>query len=410
MSKVSQIFILAVVMIFVGPGINVLNKTELVQSNFQLIFLVVTVPFLTFMYLITTRALRFSFVISQNFVTIGFFVLLHLLPIFYMLLGSSYHERGKLGDFSQPVHLLLSVAMFLVALMIGSLDSLRQNLNLFLTITACLSASGNIIQGIYPQFSVDAGFTSTGGYIDGFYNQRNVSAMTIALLCAASLRYSHIGIRDFALFNLCGIAVIFTLSRQGMIMMFLLGMVMTLSFASAHKRKSGQILVGALALLGTLLLISVVWNHMSEFEWIKEGTLTRRFIYLSTSGFDAFFERDRTSLVETALERFCDSPVFGHGYLFHSTSAFGYAGPHNEFLKYALDFGVLGFLTYLAFLATAIRTFWNRKFFRGVFFGLLMAIASFGTHNMMETRPLIILMALLLGESVTKPCFWRHES
>jgi O-antigen ligase len=149
---------------------------------------------------------------------------------------------------------------------------------------------------------------------------------------------------------------------------------------------------------------------MSEFEWIKEGTLTKRFVYLNTAGLDAFSERARTSLVETALERFSDSPVFGHGYLFHSTSAFGYTGPHNEFLKYALDFGLFGFLAYFAFLATAIRTFWKRKFFRGVFFGLLMAIASFGTHNMMETRPLIILMALLLGESVTMTRFRQYES
>ena len=401
MSWIINSYIFGVVFIFVGPGMNLLNKTEALQSNIQLIFLVITVPLLLMVWLLNIRQSHsMTYGLAQNSIPVTLFAFLMALPMIYMFAGYSYQEAGKLGELTKPAHLILTGAMFLVALMIGALDYSRKNLKIFLLVSAFASALGNIIQAFYPQLSMEAGLSSSSGYVVGLYDQRNVAAMTIALLCAASLGYSKLNVRDIVLFNLCAGAILFTLSRQGMIMMFLLGITIIVRHLKSRENALRQIGSVLVALSLTTVAIIMIWNQMGELSWIKDGKLGRRFFMLNTLGFDALSDDSRTGLANLALEYFLDHPIFGGGYLFHLSSAFGELGPHNEFLKFAVDFGFIGLLGYAGFLGVVLLTFHERRFFRGAVFVVLMGLASLGTHNMMENCSLLALMALLLGESV----------
>ena len=88
------------------------------------------------------------------------------------------------------------------------------------------------------------------------------------------------------------------------------------------------------------------------------------------------------------------SPVWGYGAGF---SIHNGVEPHVMFLLAWINLGVLGMLGYAALLAAGFWIFVKERFLPGVFLIGLVAYFSMFSQTILESRPLFVLLGLLLG-------------
>ena len=88
------------------------------------------------------------------------------------------------------------------------------------------------------------------------------------------------------------------------------------------------------------------------------------------------------------------SPVWGYGAAFSIQNG---VSPHVMFLLAWVDLGVFGMLLYAAFLAAGFWIFIRDRFWPGVFLMGLVAYFSMFSQTILESRPLFVLLGLLLG-------------
>jgi O-antigen ligase len=90
-------------------------------------------------------------------------------------------------------------------------------------------------------------------------------------------------------------------------------------------------------------------------------------------------------------------PLLGYGTGFSRTMS---ELPHNIYLQQWVNNGVLGLAAYLFFLSASLITFIHRGSHNGV--ALLTVAISGGvfTHNILDQRPFLILLGVILGGSV----------
>ena len=88
------------------------------------------------------------------------------------------------------------------------------------------------------------------------------------------------------------------------------------------------------------------------------------------------------------------SPVWGYGAAFSIQNG---VSPHVMFLLAWVDLGVFGMLLYAAFLAAGFWIFIRDRFWPGVFLMGLVAYFSMFSQTILESRPLFVLLGLLMG-------------
>ena len=88
------------------------------------------------------------------------------------------------------------------------------------------------------------------------------------------------------------------------------------------------------------------------------------------------------------------SPVWGYGAAF---SVQNDVEPHLMFLLTWINLGVLGPLLYAGLLAAGFRIFIRDRFWPGVFLMGLVAYFSMFSQTILESRPLFVLLGLLMG-------------
>jgi len=104
----------------------------------------------------------------------------------------------------------------------------------------------------------------------------------------------------------------------------------------------------------------------------------------------------RLQAVHEGLYLIESAPFVGHGTGFARTMS---ELPHNIYVQQWVNNGLLGLLSYLGFLICAFLTFVRRGCRNGV---ALVAVATIGgifSHNILDQRPFLILLGLLLGLS-----------
>lgn len=88
------------------------------------------------------------------------------------------------------------------------------------------------------------------------------------------------------------------------------------------------------------------------------------------------------------------SPVWGYGAAFSIQNG---VEPHLMFLLTWINLGVFGFLLYAVLLATGFWIFIRDRFWPGVFLMGLIAYFSMFSQTILESRPLFVLLGLLMG-------------
>ena len=113
----------------------------------------------------------------------------------------------------------------------------------------------------------------------------------------------------------------------------------------------------------------------------------------SDGGF-VYFPAPRIIRLQNALDAIAASPLWGHGTRFSLRRDIQ---PHVMYLAMWIDFGILGFLLYIAFLAAGFRSFYRLRFPPGMFLMGAAACWSLFMHTIFDYRPLFMLLGLLLA-------------
>ena len=193
---------------------------------------------------------------------------------------------------------------------------------------------------------------------------------------------------------LTGVGVFLTFSRGGILtwLAALVGLVMTEKVDIKHMLVTSTLallLAGALVLprLGELLSMLdmngvINKNVVERLEW-----LTDPFGVSDDSG------AARQAVAAQAWDKFAESPIFGSG-----TGSFRNAffiPPHNQFLSFMVDHGIVGAAIF-PMLLLAIS--WRKRGQAGAMalvFSLVLTMAGFMSHTIMNEPQTLLLCALL---------------
>ena len=240
-------------------------------------------------------------------------------------------------------------------------------------------------------------FTNTPGRAAGFYTDPNAAsyALSLIMLCAIE----SVPRRLRWLFVLaCGAAVLLTFSRSGWIV-WGIGVVWMGLQGGAHRGVRRLVIASACLVLGVGFLLSVFSGGLGSLlaatplgAYLEANTLARLGVGASSlSGHSADLH---TEEIWYSLHQFAQKPLFGHGigYVFEWDLP---VGPHDMYLRFAVEGGLLGLLFYL--LLIGLLWFTSRGIDRAV--ALQIAVASFFSHNLLGLPTVILVMTFVLARS-----------
>ena len=291
--------------------------------------------------------------------------------------------------------------------------------------------------------------------VAGFGMNANHGTYAISMLAAASLDYRRPTLGGFGVLLLAGVTVFLTLSRGGLVAYLALAGGYCL-WVGWHVRswRAGGALAAALAGLVTLggwlsvQMLPVFEDRyaadrlqvtLNPSRWFVVESHNRGQVYDSWmrivntryGSFGRVLDEHASSSVSTRelfsseltgrepiywdMPRVCRgqqcvgprfirmrntwdaivaSPWLGHGSGFNVGKGIE---THNMFLGAWVDYGIGGALAYCALLATAWWAFWRRRFWPGVFLVSLVLVWSGVSHNVLDGRPVPMLLGLLIG-------------
>jgi O-antigen ligase len=104
----------------------------------------------------------------------------------------------------------------------------------------------------------------------------------------------------------------------------------------------------------------------------------------------------RLAALHDGLRLIEQAPLLGHGTGFSRTMQ---ELPHNIYVQQWVNNGILGILAYLLFLGAAYSTFSRRGCRNGQVVILVAAVGGIFSHNVLDQRPFLILLGILLAYS-----------
>ena len=259
----------------------------------------------------------------------------------------------------------------------------------------------------------------------------NTGAYMVSMLAVPLLAHRLPSIAGLSALGLAGLTIFPTLSRGGSLTYLLLccGYLLV-----AVARSPGRRLFLCLALgAGAVLLVVAVWVSISFFGFFsteaareRVDRLTENWFYLRvdiseedefkklserndsmrwtrerraapaprTDGEYAYLETPRLIALQNALEAIAASPIWGHGTRFSGRQSIL---PHNTYFAMWIDFGILGFLCYIALLTAGFRSFYRLRFLPGMFLIGLLALWSMFSGTIFDEFPLFVMLGLLLA-------------
>jgi O-antigen ligase len=249
-------------------------------------------------------------------------------------------------------------------------------------------------------------FAKHAGRAAGFAENPNTAAFTLLLCCCVLVRSRNPVWLNGLVLALTSLGLVTTLSRSGLLLFVLyLGTALCWLLADRPQqapRHLGMALVGVVALVLSLGAMTVL-TRLETGIFARPAT-RERVEEISRGG---LMERDdyRFQLASLYLDQVAEAPFLGHGS--------GYAsglpkGPHNRYLYEWTNLGIAGLGLYVAWIVGGLWMFWNRRFPPGVFVMVQVAAGSFFSHNVLENRGLLLVLASMATLSL--PAIRRSET
>lgn len=308
-------------------------------------------------------------------------------------LGSSQSEiagrelRGRLSD----VMLVLSCLMIFASP--GAVHSARWALVFAVLFGVALN--------IY-EFFVPMTFSEVHGRSAGFFGNSNLSAEALVLGMILSVTVLPSSFRGPFLL-LTGVGIFVTFSRGGIMAWFIA--VSGLLFFTKGVRAKDLVWTCLLSLLvvGIVLLpkLDTILKTMDQAGVINKNTEERLAWLTNPSGVSDDSSWSRVYVAQQAWRKFADHPWIGGGTgtMYESFDI----SPHNQYLSYMLDYGVVG-ATIVPLLTLAL--IWGARGETrriGLLFGATILWLSFFTHTILSVEYSLVLFALLAAMGSTAP-------
>lgn len=238
-------------------------------------------------------------------------------------------------------------------------------------------------------------FTTVPGRGAGLYMNSTTAGFVLSMLTIGAVDAVPKSLRvPFLL--VCGVGVLLTFTRAAWLTWGL-----GVAWLGFHGRAATARRRLALTLLTTAFGGGVLFALFSgEFggwlaqtsiaRYLDTNTLARLGVgALSVSGDSA---DQRMEAARFALHDIAASPVFGHG-IGHAYEWDFPVGPHNMYLMFCVEGGMIGLLLYLALLALL----WRASVGIGRIMALQLIVYGFFSHNMLDEPPVLMMTTFVLA-------------
>lgn len=345
-----------------------------------------------------------------------------LLPVFFIITLFNFSEKIYLLKYATGFrYFLLFLGMSILFLQPDQLTSStyiigNHGITFFLFISSVLffvNVEPNRVFVIFLfSFAVLGGsilydiFISTTSEIrgSGFAENPNNAALRIVFLLIGIMRF--VERKWIALFFclLTFLLVSFTLSRSGIITLVAVFFILfPVKFSNVRRiRNLPKRILFYLPIFGLLLFLLsqvvlilpdylITFEHRAALERIEQ--IAGRGELLT----DSDVEGGRVYILKDYFDLFLDN-LIGYGTGYSINRAFYDKATHNMFLRFAIDYGIIGVISLIAFIYSFFRqSLMSNNFYMFILI-LAASIACFFTHSLFENRTFIIVLAFMTVE------------
>jgi O-antigen ligase len=225
----------------------------------------------------------------------------------------------------------------------------------------------------------------------GFYINPNRAGEAALLFLVLSLPLLSLHLR-VALFILVGLGVFFTFSRAAILGWFLL------CIASRNTRQLPGyfIFVPIIGFIAVLLVGSFLEFFLRTYLGLDSdiANIIDRLAFFQGGGSSDFSSNERSEMVVAGLQLFAENPFFGSGA--GATSVWQYsAGPHNQFVAIAAEFGLVGLILWLSIILIIFACPSLKSQNLHIIAACLTIFFSFFSHNILQSGYWLIGFVLL---------------
>lgn len=319
----------------------------------------------------------------------------------------AYWEEGGKWIFLIPYGFLITT----LSIAAGSCRPVVESLPLYSLCSLLLMAGS-----LWYEFTHPGTFSEIQNRAAGFSGNANYTALVSVFVCCVGLDFgrdarascyqkiatasSRVRSRDvwidMLLLLTCLLVVVMTMSRSGLIDFGVLAG----SFLFLRVFRTGDsIKVGLQGILALMVAITVVVFMLPLLTNLtgaggQNNRLTR---FMNNQQIDDGSAGTRLGALIDCLRLIEEAPLLGHGTGFSRTMI---ELPHNLYLQQWVNNGVVGFVSYLFLLLSAYVIFLRRSFRKGQVFVCIAAVGSLFSHNVLDQRPFLILLGILIAASL----------
>ena|GEM_PF-3326296 len=261
-----------------------------------------------------------------------------------------------------------------------------------------VAALALLLWSLWQDLAVPGTYASLDQRAAGFPGNANFAALVAVMLCAASLDFDRAGKgwRDLLILSLTALMVIGTMSRSGLVnFSVLLGVYLYFRLLHRGFRVRETLRLGVGLTLAVFLLITLLPLCTGNIAGLQRSTRLEKF--LNNERVDDGSAATRLYAVSDSLRRINESAFVGHGTGYSRTMPHL---PHNLYLQQWVNNGIPGLLSFIALLIFSYRTFERRNFRNGQAFIIVTAVGAAFSHNILDQRPFLMLLGILLGSSL----------
>jgi O-antigen ligase len=351
------------------------------------LFLVASLPLL---YILAIRSLynkRFPPEASEcRYVILPFAVL-----VLFSLLGILVRTPHIPSDMRPLFFPLLDFYVFLTGILLGSMGIRR-------SVWRTGMALGLLVTIVTIGIDVVRPHTFTLEELEGpsgLAQNPNGGAFVALLLmvCALDWKKPTFKWRDILVIALAFIAIFLTSSRSGILAAGIVGLVYLYKILKANRQAAKiKAALSFMFLMG--LLVSAVY-HFVESGLVYDGGSSKFSRLLDMDAeilrFGDIASLERIDAVDRSLRIISERTALGMGtgYVYSMP-----VGPHNMYLARWVDNGLIGMLSYLWLISAAFVVNWRNRNPEGMVIALVVLFFGFFSHNVLEDRTILLLMAI----------------
>ena len=259
---------------------------------------------------------------------------------------------------------------------------------------AVFASAMNVFDFLHPTFS------DVPGRAAGLYGNANISGAFVPLVMLCGVTVVPRALR-WPFLLACGIGTVVTFSREGWLM-WGIGVAWLGWHLGGNSRKRRVIAVTFSVIVGLWFLAAVFLGRIGDWlsgthilQYLDPNTLAR--LGVGGLSFSDFAAQQRLDAALYAWHQFQLAPLFGHGigYVFE----WGYPkGPHNMFLRFMAEGGLVGLGLYLGLFWILWRA--SAGTTRVVVLGFF--IASLFSHNVMDQPEFILVCTFVMVDAALR--------